>query len=59
MRLFNVGDRVIIDDQSGTVEAIVMVDGQQTKYDVRYGNTFMLAVDVPEDEIEPWMPDEE
>jgi hypothetical protein len=59
MRLFNVGDRVIIDDESGTVEAIVMVDGQQTKYDVRYGNTFMLAVDVPEDEIEPWMADEQ
>ena len=59
MRLFNIGDKVILDDQSGTVEAIVMVDGQQTKYDVRYGNTFMLAVDVPEDEIEPWMADEQ
>jgi hypothetical protein len=59
MRLFNIGDKVIVDDQSGTVEAIVMVDGQQTKYDVRYGNTFMLAVDVPEDEIEPWKADEE
>jgi len=59
MRLFNIGDKVILDDQSGTVEAIVMVDGQQTKYDVRYGNTFMLAVDVLEDEIEPWKADEE
>jgi hypothetical protein len=57
--MFNIGDKVIVDDQSGTVEAIVMVDGQQTKYDVRYGNTFMLAVDVPEDEIEPWKADEE
>jgi hypothetical protein len=36
-----------------------MVDGQQTKYDVRYGHIFMLAVDVPEDEIEPWMADEQ
>ena len=59
MRLFNIGDKVILDDQSGTVEAVVMVDGQQTKYDVRYGNTFMLAVDVPEDEIEPWIADEQ
>ena len=58
MRLFNIGDKVIIDDQSGTIES-VMVDGQQTKYDVRYGHTFMLAVDVPEDEIEPWMADEQ
>ena len=59
MRLFNVGDKVILDDLSGTVEAVVMVDGQQTKYDVRYGHTFMLAVDVPEDEIEPWIADEQ
>jgi hypothetical protein len=59
MRLFNIGDKVILDDQSGTVEAIVMVDGQQTKYEVRYGNTYMLAVDLPEDEIEPWKADEE
>ena len=55
MRLFNIGDKVILDDQSGTVEAIVMVDGQQTKYDVRYGNTMMLAFEVPEDEIEEYM----
>ena len=59
MRLFNIGDKVILDDQSGTVEAVVMVDGQQTKYDVRYGNTFMLAFEIPEDEIEPWKADEE
>jgi hypothetical protein len=26
---------------------------------VRYGNTFMLAFEVPEDEIEPWKADEE
>ena len=52
MRLFNIGDKVIVDDESGTIESVI-VDGQQTKYDVRYGHTFMLAVDVPEDEIEP------
>jgi len=60
MRRFNIGDKVIIDDQSGAVEAIVMVDGQQTKYDVRYTSTdMMIATDVPEDEIEPWVEDEQ
>ena len=59
MGRFNIGDKVIIDDQSGAVEAIVMVDGQQTKYDVRYTSTdMMIATDVPEDEIEPWVEDE-
>jgi len=57
MRLFNVGDRVIIDDESGTIESVV-AHSTGNKYDVRYGNTFMLAVDVPEDEIEPWIADE-
>jgi hypothetical protein len=59
MRLFNVGDRVIIDDESGTIEQVIMDYLTGNKYDVRYGHTFMLAVDVPEDEIEPWMPDEQ
>ena len=58
MRLFNVGDKVIIDDEAGTIESVI-VDGQQTKYDVRYGHTYMLAVDVREDEIEPWIADEQ
>jgi hypothetical protein len=58
MRLFNVGDRVILDDQSGTVESVI-VDGSGNKYDVRYGNTMMLAFEVPEDEIEPWVEDEQ
>ena len=52
MRLFNVGDKVIVDDQSGTVESVI-VHTTGNKYDVRYGHTYMLAVDVPEDEIEP------
>lgn len=60
MRRFNIGDKVIIDDLSGAIEAIVMVDGQQTKYDVRYTSTdMMIATDVPEDEIEPWVEDEQ
>jgi len=53
-----VGDKVIIDDESGTIESVI-VDGAGNKYDVRYGHTFMLAVDVPEDEIEPWKADEQ
>ena len=60
MRLFNIGDKVILDDLSGTVEAVIMVDGQQTKYDVRYTSTdVMIATDVSEDEIEPWVEDEQ
>ena len=58
MRLFNVGDKVIVDDEAGTVESVI-VHTTGNKYDVRYGHTFMLAVDVPEDEIEPWIADEQ
>ena len=58
MRLFNIGDKVIIDDQSGTIESVI-VNETGNKYDVRYGHTFMLAVDVPENEIEPWIADEQ
>ena len=58
MSQYNKGDKVIIDDEAGTIESVI-VDGQQTKYDVRYGHTYMLAVDVPEDEIEPWIADEQ
>jgi hypothetical protein len=58
MRLFNVGDKVIIDDQSGTIESVI-VGAKGNKYDVRYGHTFMIAVGVPEDEIELWVEDEQ
>lgn len=58
MRLFNVGDKVIIDDEAGTIESVI-VDGTGNKYDVRYGHTYMLAVDVSENEIEPWIADEQ
>ena len=57
MRRFNIGDRVIIDDESGTIESVI-VGTQGNKYDVRYGHTYMIAVGVPEDEIEPWVEDE-
>jgi len=61
MNLFNVGERVRLDDEPGTVEAVIYgrVDGMP-RYDVRYGRTTVLiAQDVPEDEIEPWVVDEQ
>jgi hypothetical protein len=58
MSQYNKGDKVIIDDQSGVIES-VMVGINETKYDVRYGHTFMIAVDVPEEDIQPWMADEQ
>ncbi len=58
MGRFNIGDRVIIDDESGTIESVI-VGTQGNKYDVRYGHTFIIASDVPEDEIELWVEDEQ
>ena len=51
MRQFNVGDKVILDDES------VLISAEGTLYDVRYGHTFMIAVDVPEEDIQPWQAD--
>ena len=60
MRRFNIGDKVIIDDISGVIESIVMVDGKETKYDVRYTSMdMMIATDVPEEDIQPWQADEQ
>jgi len=58
MTQFIVGDKVIIDDESGTIESVI-VGSQGNKYDVRYGHTYMIAVGVPEDEIELWVEDEQ
>jgi hypothetical protein len=58
MTQFNVGDKVVIDDESGSIESVI-VGSQGNKYDVRYGHTFMIAIGVPEDEIEPWVEDEQ
>lgn len=59
MRQFNIGDKVILDDESGVIESVVMMDGKETRYDVRYGHTFMIATDVPEQDIQPWQADEQ
>ena len=58
MSQYNKGDKVIIDDESGVIES-VLVGSEGTLYDVRYGHTFMIATDVPEEDIQPWMADEE
>jgi len=59
MSRYKIGDKVILDDQSGVIESVVMMDGKETRYDVRYGHTFMIAVDVPEEDIQPWQADEQ
>ena len=56
MTQFNVGDKVILDDESGVIES-VLISAEGTLYDVRYGHTFMIAVDVPEEDIQPWQAD--
>ena len=59
MRKFNVGDKVILDDEPGVIESII-VDGNGNKYDVSYMNmNIMIATDVPEEDIQPWMADEQ
>ena len=58
MSQYRKGDKVILDDQSGVIES-VLVGSNETKYDVRYGHTFMIATDVPEEDIQPWMADEQ
>ena len=58
MSQYKKGDKVIIDDESGVIES-VLVGSNDTKYDVRYGHTFMIATDVLEEDIQPWMADEQ
>jgi hypothetical protein len=58
MSQYKKGDKVILDDQSGVIES-VLVGSNDTKYDVRYGHTFMISTDVPEEDIQPWMADEQ
>ena len=59
MTQFNVGDKVILDDESGVIESVI-VDGNGNKYDVRYtAMNIMIATDVPEEDIQPWQADEQ
>ena len=59
MTQFNVGDKVILDDESGVIES-VLVGAEGTLYDVRYtAMNIMIATDVPEDDIQPWQADEQ
>jgi hypothetical protein len=59
MTQFNVGDKVILDDESGVIES-VLVGAEATLYDVRYtAMNIMIATDVPEEDIQPWQADEQ
>lgn len=59
MRRFNIGDKVILDDQSGVIEAIYP-GSEWTLYDVRYtAMNIMTASNVPEEDIQPWQADEQ
>jgi hypothetical protein len=59
MTQFNVGDKVILDDESGVIES-VLVGAEGTLYDVRYtAMNIMIATDVLEEDIQPWQADEQ
>ena len=59
MRMFNVGDKVILDDESGVIES-VLVGAEGNLYDVRYtAMNLMIASNVPEEDIQPWLADEQ
>jgi hypothetical protein len=59
MTQFNVGDKVILDDESGVIES-VLIGAEGTLYDVRYtAMNIMIASDVPEEDIQPWQADEQ
>ena len=59
MNQYNKGDKVIIDDESGVIES-VLVGAEGTLYVVRYtAMNIMIATDVPEEDIQPWQADEQ
>lgn len=44
---FNVGDKVVIDDEQGTIESV------DVRYTVRYGTSILKAINVHENDLEP------
>lgn len=56
MRPYAIGDKVAIDDDSGIIEAITITE-KGRRYDIQYSSLWIMAVDVPEDEIKPWTED--
>jgi len=59
MSRYKIGDKVILDDQSGVIEAIYL-GSEWNLYDVRYtAMNIMIASNVPEEDIQPWMADEQ
>jgi hypothetical protein len=59
MSQYRKGDKVILDDESGVIES-VLIGAEGTLYDVRYtAMNIMIATDVPEEDIQPWQADEQ
>jgi DNA repair protein RadC len=59
MSRYKIGNKVILDDQSGVIEAIYL-GSESTLYDVRYtAMNIMIASNVPEEDIRPWQADEQ
>jgi len=59
MSQYRKGDKVILDDQSGVIES-VSLGAEGNLYEVRYtAMNIMIATGVPEEDIQPWMADEQ
>ena len=59
MSQYRKGDKVILDEESGVIES-VLIGAEGTLYDVRYtAMNIMIATDVPEEDIQPWQADEQ
>jgi hypothetical protein len=53
---YKVGDKVVIDDEQGTIESINATHPSgAVRYTVQYGRSILSAVDVAESELEPWV----
>jgi len=53
---YKVGDKVVIDDEQGTIESVDATHPSgAVRYKVQYGRSILSAFDVPEDDLEPWV----
>ena len=53
---YKVGDKVVIDNEQGTIESIDATHPSgAVRYTVQYGRSILTAVDVPGSELEPWV----
>jgi ribosomal protein L21E len=59
MSKYHLGDKVLLDDQSGVIDSVFM-GKYGTIYDVRYtAMNALIATDVLEEDIQPWQADEQ